>query len=103
MTTVEGRLRDAWGSADPYAFGREVETLAASGFSQAEIESVLEALLLELRAAGASDEEEERVLSLWDCIVGWCPDKRRIHFRVPVGVAPASIRTTESGSTPAAR
>ena len=75
MGTPKERVEAAWETADRTALDREVERLAAEGCSQPVLEDALEGLLLKLRAVGADDETQERVMGVWDRVTGWCnPD-----------------------------
>jgi hypothetical protein len=72
MTTIQDRIQAAWDTGDPLAFHREVERLATEGHSQQLLEDALEALLLSVRSAGASDATEEIINGVWDRLTGWC-------------------------------
>jgi hypothetical protein len=77
-TTVE-RVQSAWASGDPLALHREVEQLAAEGQSRQALEVALEALLRQLRDAGAGDDSEEIINGVWDRLTGWCRSSRHIE------------------------
>ena len=59
MATPLERVQAAWATGDPLALHREVEQLAAEGHPRQALEDALEALLLEVRTAGADDNTEE--------------------------------------------
>jgi hypothetical protein len=79
MVTHQERIQAAWDTKDPLALHREVELLAAEGYSQQELEDALEALLLAVRTAGASDATEEIINGVWDRLTGWCHSDRHIE------------------------
>ena len=79
MMTIQERIQAAWGTGDPLALHREVERLAAEGQSQQSLEDALEALLLTVRTAGASDATEEIINGMWDRLTGWCHADRYIQ------------------------
>ncbi len=79
MATLEERVQAVWASGDPLALHREVERLAAEGYSQQALEDALEALLLAVREAGAGDDAEETVNGVWDRLTGWCHPARHIE------------------------
>jgi hypothetical protein len=100
MGTPLERVRAAWQTGDPWALHREVEGLAAAGYSQQQLEDVLEGLLLEVRAAGADDDTEEVINSVWDRLTGWCHVSRHIQTRTapPAAQEPTGEpRTREVG------
>ncbi len=78
MATMQERIQAAWDTGDPLALHREVECLAAEGHSQQALEDALEALLVAVRTAGASDAAEETVNGVWDRLTGWCHATKRI-------------------------
>jgi hypothetical protein len=78
MTTIQERIQAAWDTNDPLALHREVELLAAEGHSQQSLEDALEALLLAVRTAGASDTTDEIINGVWDRLTGWCHSNRHI-------------------------
>src|SRR5271163_654925 len=88
MTTIQERIQAAWDTGDPLALHREVELLAAEGHSQQSLEDALEALLLAVRKAGASDATEEIINGVWDRLTAWCHADRHIGRED----APAPIR-----------
>ena len=79
MTTLQQRIQAAWDTNDPLALHREVELLAAEGYSQQSLEDALEALLRAVRTAGASDEMEENINGVWDRLTGWCQSQQHIE------------------------
>jgi hypothetical protein len=79
MMTIQERIQAAWDTGDPLALHREVERLAAEGHSQQALEDALEALLLTVRKAGASDASEETINGVWDRLTGWCHAARHIE------------------------
>jgi hypothetical protein len=79
MTTLQERIQAAWDTNDPLALHREVERLAAEGHSQQSLEDALEALLLAVRTAGASDATEEIINGVWDRLTGWCHSQQHIE------------------------
>src|SRR5437660_9566354 len=81
MATLRERVQAAWATGDPLALHREVERLAAEGYSQQALEDALEALLLAVREAGAGDDAEEIVNGVWDRLTGWCHPARHIEPR----------------------
>lgn len=83
MATLRERIRAAWNPADPLALHREVEQLAAEGHSREALEDALEALLLEVRKAGAGDDTEEIINGVWDRLTGWCHPSRQIVTERP--------------------
>ena len=93
MATVQERVQAAWDSGDPLALHREVEQLAAEGHSRQSLEESLEALLLAIRVAGASDDTEEIVNGVWDRLTGWCHPARHI-------VAPLAQRNGAAADSP---
>jgi hypothetical protein len=82
MATIAERVQAAWATGDPLALHREVEQLAAEGYSQQALEDALEALLLALRKAGADDDAEEIVNGVWDRLTGWCHPAGHIKTQV---------------------
>jgi hypothetical protein len=88
MATPLDRARAAWHTGDPWALHRVVEALAAEGVSRSAIENLLEALLLEVRAAGEGEDREAIVESVWDRITGWCHRDYHIHFPEPQPAPP---------------
>ena len=78
MATLQERIQTAWNTGDPLALHREVEQLAGEGHSREALEEALEALLLAVRAAGASDDMEEIINGVWDRLTGWCHQVRHI-------------------------
>src|SRR5438876_332228 len=90
MGTPLERVRTAWRTGDPWALHREVEQLAAEGYSQQQLEDALESLLLDVRAAGADDDTEEVINSVWDRLTGWCHVSRHIQVRSAPSAAPES-------------
>jgi hypothetical protein len=81
MATLGERVQAAWASGNPLALHREVERLAAEGYTQKALEDALEALLLAAREAGAGDDAEEGVNGVWDRLTGWCHPARHIASR----------------------
>lgn len=79
MATPEQRVRAAWATGDPLALHREVESLAAEGHSRQALEEALEALLRDVRVAGADDDTEEVINGVWDRLTGWCHAGRHIQ------------------------
>ena len=79
MATLQERIQAAWDTGDPLALHREVERLAAEGYSRQSLEDALEALLLAVRKAGASDITEEIINGVWDRLTGWCHADRHIE------------------------
>ena len=79
MTTLQERIQAAWATNDPLALDREVELLAAEGHSQQSIEDALEALLLAVQIAGATDTTEEIINGVWDRLTGWCHSQQHIE------------------------
>ena len=79
MKTLQERIQVAWDTNDPLALHREVELLAAEGHSQQSLEDALEALLLAVRKAGASDAAEEIINGVWDRLSGRCHAGRHIE------------------------
>jgi hypothetical protein len=79
MATPELRVRAAWATGDPLAFHREVEQLAAEGHPRLALEEALEALLRDVRTAGADDDTEEIINGVWDRLTGWCHADRHIR------------------------
>jgi thiamine monophosphate synthase len=88
MATLQDRIQAAWDTGDPRALHREVERLAAEGHSQQALEDALEALLLAVRKAGASDATEETINGVWDRLTAWGHAGRHIGRKN----APAPIR-----------
>jgi hypothetical protein len=78
MTTPLERVQAAWATGDPLALHRAVEQMAAEGHSRQALEEALEALLLEVRTAGADDDTEEIINGVWDRLTGWCHADRHI-------------------------
>jgi hypothetical protein len=78
MAAVLERVQAAWNSGDPRPLHREVEQLAAQGHSRQVLEEALEALLREVRAAGAYDDTEEIINGVWDRLTGWCHESQHI-------------------------
>jgi hypothetical protein len=72
MATPLERVQAAWATGDPLALHRDVEQMAAEGYSQQVLEDALEALLREARSNGADDETEEIINDVWDRLTGWC-------------------------------
>jgi hypothetical protein len=89
MATPLQRVQAAWATGDPLALHREVEQLAAEGRPRQVLEDSLEALLLEIRAAGADDGTEEIINGVWDRLTGWCHADRHICTRSSMGKGPA--------------
>lgn len=83
MATPLERVRAAWATGDRIALHREVEQLAAEGHSRQPLEDALEALLLDVRAAGADEETEEAINGVWDRLTGWCDPDRHIQTVEP--------------------
>lgn len=83
MATPLERVHAAWATGDPLALHREVEQLAAEGHSQQALEAALEALLREVRTAGADDDTEEIINGVWDRLTGWCHASRHIKALSP--------------------
>ena len=79
MKTLQERIQAAWDTGDPLALHREVELLASEAHSQQSLEDALEALLLAVRKAGASDATEEIINGVWDRLTGWCNAERHIE------------------------
>jgi hypothetical protein len=79
MMTFQERIQAAWDTGDPLALHREVERLPAEGHSKQALEDALEALLLAVRKAGASDAPEEIINGVWDRLMGWCHAGRHIE------------------------
>ena len=79
MATLRERVQAAWATGNPLALHREVEQLAAAGYSQQALEDALEALLLAVRQAQAGDEAEEVINGVWDRLTGWCHPARHIE------------------------
>jgi hypothetical protein len=80
MTSPFERIKAAWSAADRGSeLHRAVESLAAEGTTRQALEDALEALLLEVRAAGADDDTEEVVNGAWDRLTGWCHESHRIN------------------------
>src|SRR5271168_2664562 len=79
MTTLQERIQAAWDTNDPLALHREVELLATEGHSRQSLKDALEALLLAVRAAGASDTTEEIINGVWDRLTGWCHAQQHIE------------------------
>ena len=88
MKTLQERIQAAWDTNDPLALHREVERLAAEGHSQQALEDALEALLLAVRKAGASDTTEEIINGVWDRLTGWCHSDRHIAASSSQGKGP---------------
>lgn len=81
MATPEQRVQVAWATGDPLALHREVEQLAAEGHPRQALEEALEALLRDVRTAGADDDTEEIINGVWDRLTGWCHAGRHIWAR----------------------
>src|SRR5206468_6408209 len=79
MGTPEQRVRAAWATGAPLALHRAVESLAAEGHSRQALEEALEALLRDVRVAGADDDTEEVIHGVWDRLTGWCHAGRHIR------------------------
>jgi len=90
MAPYFDRLKAAWDSNAPHALDRAAERLAAEGVAEVEIMVALEQLLLEVRAAGADDETEERIMGVYDRLTGWCHESNHIRTSPANGHAPAS-------------
>lgn len=88
MATPLERVQAAWATGDPLALHREVEQLAAEGQPRQALEDALEALLLEVRTAGADDDTEELINGVWDRLTGWCHADRHIRARSSMGNGP---------------
>src|SRR5688572_22714397 len=82
MATPFERVKAAWETPDRRGeLNRVVETMAAEGYTQQALEDALEALLLEVRAAGADDDTEEIINGVWDRLTGWCHESWHINTR----------------------
>lgn len=81
MTPIETPIRDAWNAGDPMALHRTVELLANEGNEESAIYDVLEKLLLDVRAAGADDATEERIMGVMDRLTGWCHASNHIRTK----------------------
>jgi hypothetical protein len=99
-TTIE-RVQAAWATGDPLALHREVEQLAAEGHSRQALEDALEALLRQLRDAGADDDTEEIINGVWDRLTGWCHTSRQIGT-APRKDEPSGVVVTSISSPPPA-
>ncbi len=89
MATPLQRVQAAWATRDPLALHREVEQMAADGQPREALEDALEALLSEIRAAGADDDTEEIINGVWDRLTGWCHADRHIRAHSGMGKGPA--------------
>jgi hypothetical protein len=79
MNPIDTRIREAWNSGQPLALHTAAEQLAAEGHAEAAINDSLEKLLLEVRAGGADDETEERIMGVMDRLTGWCHGSQHIR------------------------
>jgi len=71
--------------------------MAAEGVAQQALEDALEALLLEVRAAGADDDTEEIINGVWDRLTGWCHEKWHIKTQSdPVATPPLNEQATSA-------
>ena len=75
------RLKEAWDTGAPHALDRVAEQLAREGVAESAILDELMRLLLEVRAAGADDETEERIHGVMDRLTGWCHESNHIRTR----------------------
>lgn len=94
MTTADAQIRSAWASPDPRALDAAAETLAAAGVDEASILDALDRLLSVVRAAGADDETEERIMGVMDRLTGWCHVSN--HIRTERTAAPPQPTVTPS-------
>jgi hypothetical protein len=78
MADITERIQAAWASGDPMELHRQVERLASEGHSRQALEDALEALLRQVRDAGADDDTEEIINGVWDRLTGWCHPRQRI-------------------------
>lgn len=81
MTAIDTRMRDAWNSGDPMALHHTAEQLATEGKTESAILDSLEKLLLDVRAAGADDDKEERIMGVMDRLTGWCHESGHIRTK----------------------
>jgi hypothetical protein len=81
MTPIDTRVRDAWNADDPLALHRAAEQLANEGNDDSAILDALERLLLDMRATGADDDTEERILGVMDRLTGWCHESGHIRTK----------------------
>lgn len=100
MATLQERIQAAWDTGDPLALHREVEQLVAEGHSTQALEDALEALLLAIRAAGASDDTEEIINGVWDRLTGWCHPSRRLETPARPQKGPSGDPPTNGTVTP---
>jgi hypothetical protein len=87
MISIDDRIRDAWVSTDPMALHTLAERLAGEGQPEGVILDGLERLLLEVRANGADDVTEDRIMDVMDRLTGWCHASH--HIRTTVAKFPA--------------
>jgi hypothetical protein len=88
MATPLERVQAAWAKGDPLALHCEVEQLAGEGQPLQALEDALEALLREVRTAGAGDDTEEIINGVWDRLTGWCHASRQIRARAKMENGP---------------
>jgi hypothetical protein len=81
MTPLDERINAAWRSGGPQELHRAAEQLAAQGHEESAIYDALERLLLEVRAAGADDETEDRITDVMERLTDWCHESNRIKTR----------------------
>ena len=101
MTTPFERVKAAWVSSDRRAqLHRVIEAMAAEGYRQQALEEALEALLLQVRAAGVDDETEEIINGVWDRLTGWCEVNGHIKTQPTNQSAPSTTVRTMAVNPP---
>jgi hypothetical protein len=107
MTGIHAQFRQAWDNGIPFALDRTAERLASEGSSQTDLLDALERLLLEVRDAGANDEEEDKITGVMDRLTGWSHQSSRILTRteseVNVFTNPAALPASPKSTPPAVR
>lgn len=81
MSTIYDRLRVAWDTGVPLALDHAAEQLAHEGVAESALVDEMMRLLLEVRAAGADEETEERIHGVMDRLTGWCHESNHIKTK----------------------
>ena len=77
--SLDSRMQDALSSPDPFNQLRSlVQRLEAQGHDQPAILNLFEQTRQHLRQAG-QDKEEDVVMEVMDCLVGWCSPHMKLE------------------------
>lgn len=80
MNRLVSTMRTALHQPDASELHHLIEGLAKQGHTESELCEQLEAVLLEERADGATDEVENRIIDVLERLTGWCHESCRVQF-----------------------